>query len=129
MKKAIMIGAGQIGRGFIGMELERAGYIVRNRLRDSKGKIMDVEYVIYETPHEPQPDTDIPHEDEPDTDDPYPENPDLDFPCLENPSQLNIDILSNQRSIKDLSITQGCTPFITGSPCGSIGGHRTNSEF
>ena len=30
-------------------ELERAGYIVRNRLRDSKGKIVDVEYVIYET--------------------------------------------------------------------------------
>ena len=32
-------------------ELEHAGYIVRNRLRDSKGKIVDVEYVIYETPH------------------------------------------------------------------------------
>lgn len=30
-------------------ELERAGYIVRNRLRDSKDKIMDMEYVIYET--------------------------------------------------------------------------------
>lgn len=28
MKKSIMIGAGQIGRGFIGMELERAGYHV-----------------------------------------------------------------------------------------------------
>ena len=31
-------------------ELEKAGYIVRNRLRDKKGKITDVEYVIYETP-------------------------------------------------------------------------------
>ena len=29
-------------------ELEKAGYIVRNRLRDKKGKITDVEYVIYE---------------------------------------------------------------------------------
>lgn len=28
-------------------ELERARYIVRNRLRDSKGKIVDVEYIIY----------------------------------------------------------------------------------
>ena len=28
MNKAIMIGAGQIGRGFIGMELEQAGYHV-----------------------------------------------------------------------------------------------------
>ena len=97
-------------------ELERAGYIVRNRLRDSKGKIMDVEYVIYETPHEPQPDTDMPHEDEPDTDDPYPENPDMDFPCLENPAQLNIDILSNQRSIKDLSITQESNPIRSSPP-------------
>ena len=31
-------------------ELEQAGYIVRNRLRDSKGKIVDVKYVIYEMP-------------------------------------------------------------------------------
>ena len=31
--------------------LERAGYIVCNRMRDSKDKIMDGEYVIYKTPH------------------------------------------------------------------------------
>ena len=67
---------------------------------------MDVEYVIYETPHEPQPDTDMPHEDEPDTDDPYPENP----------AQLNTDILSNQRSIKDLSITQESNPIRSSPP-------------
>ena len=36
-------------------ELEQAGYIVRSRLRDSKGKIVDVEYIIYETPHKPRP--------------------------------------------------------------------------
>ncbi len=30
-------------------ELGRTGYIVRNRLRDTKGKIVDVEYVIYKT--------------------------------------------------------------------------------
>ena len=56
-------------------ELERAGYIVRNRLRDSKGKIVDVEYVIYETPHSP--DTGQPCEDEPDTACPDTENPDM----------------------------------------------------
>ena len=32
-------------------ELKRIGYIVRNRLWDSKGKIVDVEYVIDKTPH------------------------------------------------------------------------------
>ena len=67
-------------------ELERAGYIVRNRLRDSKGKIVDVEYVIYETPHPP--DTGQPCEDEPDTACPDTENPDMDNPCLENRPQL-----------------------------------------
>ena len=61
-------------------ELERAGYIVRNRLRDSKGKIVDVEYVIYETPHPPEPDG--PCEDEPDTEHPDTENPDMDTPIL-----------------------------------------------
>ena len=97
-------------------ELERAGYIVRNRLRDSKGKIMDVEYVIYETHHAPEPDTDMPHEDEPDTDDPYPENPDMDFPCLENPTQLNKEESSNYLSKTDLSITEGSSPILSSPP-------------
>ena len=87
-------------------ELERTGYIVRNRLRDSKGKIMDVEYVIYETPHEPEPDTDMPHEDEPDTDDPYPENP----------AQLNKEESSNYSSRTDLSITQESSPILSSPP-------------
>ena len=63
-------------------ELERTGYIVRNRLRDSKGKILDVEYVIYETPRRPDPAR--PKEVSPDTVYPDTENPDMDNPCLEN---------------------------------------------
>ena len=97
-------------------ELERTGYIVRNRIRDSKGKIMDVEYVIYETPHEPEPDTDMPHEDEPDTDDPCPENPDMDFPCLENPAQLNKEESSNYLSKTDLSSTEISSPILSSPP-------------
>ena len=34
-------------------ELEGAGYIIRRRLRDEKGKITDTEYVIYERPQKP----------------------------------------------------------------------------
>ena len=64
-------------------ELERAGYIVRNRLRDSKGKIVDVEYVIYETPHPPEPDG--PCEEEPDTEHPDTENPDMGIPDTAKP--------------------------------------------
>lgn len=90
-------------------ELERAGYIVRNRLRDSKGKIVDVEYVIYELPH--RPDTAAPNEGEPDTAYPYTENPDMDNPGLEKPSQLNKEGSSNQKPKKDLSSTETSSPI------------------
>ena len=50
-------------------------------MRDSKGKIMDEEYVIYETPHPP--DTGQPFEDEPDTACPDTETTDMDNPYLE----------------------------------------------
>ena len=89
-------------------ELERAGYIVRNRLRDSKGKIVDVEYVIYETPHPPEPDG--PCEDEPDTEHPDTENPDMNTPGLENRPQLNKDKSNPDKSKKDLSSTEGSNP-------------------
>ena len=46
-------------------EQERAWYIIRNRLRDSKGKIVDTKYAIYKTPYFP--DTDQSCETEPDT--------------------------------------------------------------
>ena len=80
-------------------ELERAGYIVRNRLRDSKGKIVDVEYVIYETPHPP--DAGQPCEDEPDTASPDMENPDMEKPDTEKPAELNIEKSNTQKIITD----------------------------
>ena len=95
-------------------ELERTGYIVRNRLRDSKGKIMDVEYVIYETPHKP--DTDTPSAGTPDTGNPHPENPDMDNPGLENQPQLNKDKTSNYSSKKDLSNTDESNPILSNPP-------------
>ena len=90
-------------------ELERAGYIVRNRLRDSKGKIVDVEYVIYETPHPPE--LDGPCEEEPDTEHPDTENPDMDSPGLENRPQLNKDKRNPDEKKKDGSITDGSNPI------------------
>ena len=90
-------------------ELERAGYIVRNRLRDSKGKIADVEYIIYETPHPPEPDG--PCEEAPDTACPDTENPDMDTPGLENRPQLNKDKRKPDEKRKDGSITDGSNPI------------------
>ena len=70
-------------------ELEKAGYIVRNQLRDTKGRITDTEYVIYEQPHTALLDTN-----RPDTENPYLDKPDMDSPDTgephtEKPAQLN----------------------------------------
>ena len=81
-------------------ELEKAGYIVRRKLRGSNGRIMDTEYVIYEQPQEPpapdadEPDTTPPGTAQPDTGnpdmvDPDAVGPDMDAPHTENPAQLN----------------------------------------
>ena len=107
-------------------ELEQAGYIVRNRLRDSKGKIVDVEYVIYETPHPP--DTGHPCEDEPDTACPDTENPDMDNPCLENRPQLNKGERNPEEQNTDSLSTEGSNP-IQSSPQTPTGVSRTGRDW
>lgn len=87
-------------------ELEQAGYIVRNRIRDSKGKIMDVEYIIYETPHKPKPQSAPPRPERPDT-----ENPDVETPRPEMPAQLNKDREKKDISKKDLENTDEIYPI------------------
>ena len=64
-------------------ELGRAGYIVRSRERDEKGRLRGADYVIYELPQKPV----------------------SDLPTLENPTQLNKDILRTDLSKKEKSIT------------------------
>ena len=72
---------------------------------------MDVEYVIYETPHPPEPDG--PCEDEPDTEHPDTENPDMDTPGLENRPQLNKDKSNPDKSKKDELSTEGSNPVLS----------------
>jgi len=105
-------------------ELERSGYIVRNRLRDNKGKIVDVEYVIYETPRKPDPA--CPPEESPDTVPPDTENPDMDSPGLGNQTQLNIDRSSNHLSKKDLSSKYESNPIQSNPPAPAYGGIGTD---
>ncbi|MDM8202390.1 DUF6017 domain-containing protein [Allofournierella massiliensis] len=107
-------------------ELERVGYIVRNRLRDSKGKIVDVEYVIYETSHPP--DTDQPCEDKPDTACPDTENPDMDNPCLEKRPQLNKEKRNPKERNIDSSSTEESNP-IQSSPQPPAGAKRTGQDW
>ncbi len=79
-------------------ELEENGYLLRRRIRDDKGRISDVEYIIYEEPHQRNPDTDSPYTEKPDMD-----MPDTVLPCTENPAQINKDKRNTDESITDLS--------------------------
>ena len=89
-------------------ELERAGYIVRSRERDEKGRLRGADYVIFEQPQPPTPD--LPTLENPTLDNPTQENPTLEKPTLENPTQLNKDIQrtnlpKKEKSNTDLSST------------------------
>lgn len=79
-------------------ELEKAGYILRSRERDEKGRLRGADYVIYE---QPQP----PNLDLPTLDNPTQEKPMLENPTLENPMQLNKEILKTDLPKTDLSTT------------------------
>lgn len=94
-------------------ELERAGYIVRSRERDEKGRLRGADYVIFEQPQPPTPD--LPTLENPTLDNPTQEKPTLEKPTLENPTQLNKDILSKEQSITDLSSTDSI-PFHSLNP-------------
>ena len=77
-------------------ELEKAGYIVRRKLRGSNGRITDTEYVIYEQPQEP----------------PAPDavGPDMDAPHTGNHAQLNINQSITQKSNTQRSNTHSFPP-------------------
>ena len=96
-------------------ELEKAGYIVRSRERDEKGRLRGADYVIYEQPQPREPEAatsggqppilDLPTLENPTLDNPTLEKPTQEKPTLENPTQLNKDISSKEKSITDVSIT------------------------
>lgn len=94
-------------------ELEKAGYLRRNRKHNENGRFDGYEYVIYERPQEEpltadakdrldpeKPKTGLPYTGNPDTVKPYPEKPYTDYPYTEkpyteNPTLLNNDINNN----------------------------------
>ena len=84
-------------------ELEKAGYIVRSRERDKKGRLRGADYIIYEQPQPPV--LDLPTLENPTLDNPTLENPTLENPTLENPTQLNKDISRTDLSKKEESNT------------------------
>jgi hypothetical protein len=101
-------------------ELEARGYLVRNRLRNEKGQVKEIEYIIYETSQidisetgtvteekkqEPQngankpsaPKPDFPEQAFPEQGKPEQGKPEQVFPEQENPPQLSTYVLSNYK--------------------------------
>ena len=104
-------------------ELEKAGYIVRSRERDEKGRLRGADYIIYEQPQPPV--LDLPTLENPTLENPTLDNPTLgkpmlENPTLENPTQLNKDIQrtdlpKKEKSNTDLSSTHSI-PILSPNP-------------
>ena len=94
-------------------ELEKAGYVVRSRERDDKGRLRGADYIIYEQPQQPALDL-------PALDNPMLDNPTQEKPTLENPTQINKDILNTNLPKKDKSITDlsntDSVPILSSNP-------------
>ena len=96
-------------------ELEKAGYIVRSRERDEKGRLRGADYVIYEQPQPREPEAatsvgqppilDLPALENPTLENPTLEKPTQEKPTLENPMQLNKDIQKTDLPKKEKSNT------------------------
>ena len=79
-------------------ELERHGYLVRHRQRDSKGRLSSTIFDIFEEPQPVSPDTGSPHMENPDMD-----KPDMDKPHEGNPAQINTNQVITQERNNSLS--------------------------
>ena len=97
-------------------ELERSGYVIRNRKRDERGRLSGTEYLIYEDCHmNSQPAQDAPEPEKPKRENPrlenpvqekpVQENPKQEKPEQENPAQLNTDSTNTEKLNKDKSRT------------------------
>lgn len=69
-------------------ELEKNGYLVRHRGRDSKGRLVTTEFDIYESPQAGLPHREKPHRENPDVD-----SPDVENPHRDNPAQINTKVM------------------------------------
>ena len=81
-------------------ELERHGYLTRQRLRNENGQLGDIEYTIHEKPV-----TGVKQGVSPKRENPRQENPKQEKPEQENPAQLNTNPQKTKKSKTDISRT------------------------
>ena len=98
-------------------ELEKHGYVIRERVRLPNGQLGAIEYTILEQPRPPEP-----KPEKPERENPVQVKPVLGKPEQGNPDQLNIDISNTYPSSKDISNPiQSNPPTPTGTRMGSDG--------
>lgn len=89
-------------------ELEKGGYIIRRQTTDASGKFSGNEYIIHESPIEPEQSLEKPLSGFPTTDNPTTGKPSSDYP-----TQLNIDI-QNTEKINIDRVSTDSLPFLSG---------------
>ena len=92
-------------------ELEEHGYVIRERTRNAKGQLTDIQYTILEQPKPPQPGQGKPKQENPVLDSPVLGTPKQEEPEQGNPAQLNTKKSSNQGLNTDLSNTEVSNPI------------------
>lgn len=80
-------------------ELEDNGYLVRQRQRDSKGRMSNTIFDIYEEPQAVLPDRDNPHQENP-----YVDNPDMEKSHTEKSAQINTNkVIPEERNTDSIN--------------------------
>lgn len=87
------------------LELEKHGYIKREKVRNSHGQIIDYDYRVFEQPVSPEITSDAP----PDSAVSKSDSPFLDFPNTENPIQQSTNKQNTKRQSTNLSGLTGKT--------------------
>lgn len=107
-------------------ELEKHGYVIRERVRLPNGQLGAIEYTILEQPRSPEPKPEKPERENPVQVKPVLDSPVLGKPEQENPGQLNKDISCNYLTNTDSSSTDVSNPIQSIPP--NPGGERMGSD-
>ena len=94
-------------------ELEKAGYIIRTRVRDEQGRLRGTSYKVFATPHLPE--SGSPTLENPTLDNPTQVKPVQAEPTQEKPTQLNKDKTNTKKTITD-SLTIDSIPSDSSRP-------------
>lgn len=92
-------------------ELEEHGYVIRERIRNTKGQLTDIQYTILEQPKPTQLGQEKPKQENPVLGNPVLGSPEQEEPEQGNTTQLNTKKSSNQGLNTDLSNTEVSNPI------------------